>query len=416
MQTCGHADMQEKNQELHCKQIDRNKTMNIGIPKETFPGETRVAITPANVAQFKKIGAEVVIEENAGLAAGYLNSAYEEKGAKISKNRGELISGSDVVLQVRTLGANKERGLADLSFFKPGLWVMGHSEPLTELEAVQELAKTKVTSFSLELIPRITRAQSMDVLSSMATIAGYKGVILAAEYLPKIFPMYMTAAGTISPAQVFVIGAGVAGLQAIATAKRLGARVEAYDVRSAVKDQIESLGAKFVEMELSSDNAEDKGGYAKAQGEDFYQKQRELMAKVVARSDVVITTAAIPGKKSPILVTQDMVQGMKEGSVIVDLASERGGNCELTRAGETVRAHGVTILGPLNLAASVPYHASQLYGKNIATFLLNMIKDGKQHLDATDEIVYATLVTQGGEIVQPQIRELMHLPPLGSKN
>jgi NAD(P) transhydrogenase subunit alpha len=259
-------------------------------------------------------------------------------------------------------------------------------------------------------MPRITRAQSMDALSSMATVAGYKAVVLAANTLPRMFPMLTTAAGTIKPARVFVIGAGVAGLQAISTARRLGAPVEAYDVRPAAKEQVQSVGARFVELPLEAADAEDKGGYAKAQDESFYRRQREMMARVVAASDVVITTAAIPGKRSPVLVTGEMVQGMMPGSVIVDLAAERGGNCELTRADEVVRAHGVTIFGPTNLPATAPYHASQMYAKNIVTFVTHLVKDGQLTLAMDDEITRETLVVRGGQVVHERVQGLLTTP------
>ncbi|MCH7813313.1 MAG: NAD(P) transhydrogenase subunit alpha, partial [Planctomycetes bacterium] len=314
---------------------------------------------------------------------------------------------ADVILQVRSLGANPDAGQADLELLRKDQVVLGLSDPLGRPEAAKKLADTGVTAFSMELIPRITRAQSMDVLSSMATIAGYKAVLMAAAHLPRMFPMSMTAAGTIAPAKVFVIGAGVAGLQAIASAKRLGAVVSGYDVRPAVKEQVESLGGKFIEMELEAGQSEDKGGYAKELGEDFYRKQRELMTRVVAENDVVITTAAIPGKKSPVLVTADMVKGMAPGSVIVDLAAERGGNCELTKPDVTVEAHGVTIFGPTNLPATVPYHASQMYGKNIATLLLHLVKDGELVIDTDDEITAGTLVSKDGQVVNPRVRELL---------
>jgi NAD(P) transhydrogenase subunit alpha len=274
-----------------------------------------------------------------------------------------------------------------------------------------ELAGRGVTAFSMELMPRITRAQSMDALSSMATVAGYKAVLIAASELPRMFPMLMTAAGTLAPAHVFVVGAGVAGLQAIASSKRLGAKVEAYDVRPAVKDQIQSLGAKFVELPIEAAEAEDKGGYAKAQDESFYRRQREMMTKVVAASDVVITTAAVPGKKAPVLITAEMVAGMQPGSIIVDLAAERGGNCELTQPGQRLVSNGVVILGPTNLASTVPYHASQMYAKNVTTFLTYLIKDGKIQTGAEDEIVRETLVTHGGQIVSPRVREALGLEP-----
>jgi NAD(P) transhydrogenase subunit alpha len=383
--------------------------MIVGTTKETFPGERRVALTPHVVPQLTKAGCDVVIESGAGSEAGFPDAAYAEKGVKIAPDRAEVFRTADVLLQVRGLGANPDAGRADLALMRPSQTLIGAFEPLTAFDAAREVAAKGVTQFALELVPRITRAQSMDILSSMATIAGYKAVLLAAEHLPKMFPMMMTAAGTIKPAKVFVIGAGVAGLQAIASSRRLGGQVQAYDVRPAVKEQVESLGAKFIEMELDTGAAEDKGGYAKAMGEEFYQKQREMMTRVVAEQDVVITTAAVPGKKAPVLITAEMVRGMRPRSVIVDLAAERGGNCELTRPGETVMEHDVTIVGPTNLPATVPYHASQMYAKNISTFLLNMIKEGKLELDMEDEIVAETLVTRDGEIASPRIREAMGL-------
>jgi NAD(P) transhydrogenase subunit alpha len=381
--------------------------MIVGTVKETFPGEHRVAITPHIVPLLVKAGAEILVETGAGAAAGYPDAAYTEKGVKIVGTRAEVFQSADVILQVRGYGANPEQGRADLEHFRRGQIVIATFEPLTAGDPVRETAATGVSLFALELVPRITRAQSMDILSSMATIAGYKAVLLAASHLPKMFPMMMTAAGTITPAKVFIIGAGVAGLQAISCARRLGAVVHAYDVRPAVKEQVESLGGKFVEMELDASAAEDAGGYAKALGEDFYRKQRELMGAVIAESDVVITTAAVPGKKAPVLITADMARGMRPGSVIVDLAAERGGNCELTRAGETVTDGGVAILGPTNIPATVPYHASQMYAKNITTFLLNMVKDGALKVDLEDEIVQGALVTRDGEVVQPQVREAL---------
>jgi NAD(P) transhydrogenase subunit alpha len=381
--------------------------MIVGTTKETFPGERRVALTPHVVPQLTKAGCDVVIESGAGSDAGFPDAAYAEKGVKVVSDRAEVFRIADVVLQVRGLGANPDAGRADLALMRPSQTLIGAFEPLTAFDAAREVAAKGAIQFALELVPRITRAQSMDILSSMATIAGYKAVLLAAGHLPKMFPMMMTAAGTIKPAKVFVIGAGVAGLQAIASSRRLGGQVQAYDVRPAVKEQVESLGAKFIEMELDTGASEDKGGYAKAMGEEFYQKQREMMTRVVAEQDVVITTAAVPGKKAPVLITAEMVRGMRSRSVIVDLAAERGGNCELTRPGETVMEHDVTIVGPTNLPATVPYHASQMYAKNISTFLLNMVKEGKLELDMEDEIVAETLVTRDGEIASPRIREAM---------
>jgi NAD(P) transhydrogenase subunit alpha len=375
--------------------------MIVGVTKETFPGEKRVALIPANIPPLKKSGIEVVIESNAGLAAGYPDSAYKDKGAQVV-DRNKVFSSSDILLYVRGFGANPDNGKADLELMKKDQVVVGAMEPLTADNELKQLADKGITTYAMELVPRITRAQSMDILSSMATIAGYRAVLLAAESLPRMFPMMMTAAGTIAPAHVFVIGAGVAGLQAIASAKRMGAVVKAYDVRPAVKEQVESLGGKFVELELETGDSETKGGYAKEMSDDLIKKQREMMFKVVGESDVVITTAAVPGRKAPILVTSEMVKGMKPGSVIVDLAAERGGNCELTKAGETVIENEVRILGPVNLPADVPYHASQMYSKNLTNFLGLLVKDGALQLDSDDEILVATMVTKGGQVTLKQ--------------
>jgi NAD(P) transhydrogenase subunit alpha len=356
-----------------------------------------------------KLGHTLSVQAGAGMEAGYPDTAYKRKGATVVADRKELFASSDAILQVRGLGANSENGAADLELMRPDQVVVAMFDPLSAPESVQDVAQRKVTAFAMELMPRITRAQSMDVLSSQATIAGYKAVLIAADIAPRMFPMFMTAAGTISPAHVFVIGAGVAGLQAIATAKRLGAVVQAYDVRPAVKEQIESLGAKFVEMELETGTAEDKGGYAKDMGDEFIRKQRELMTRVVAENHIVITTAAIPGKKSPVLVTAEMVRGMMPGSVIVDLAAERGGNCELTKVDETVVEHGVTILGPSNLPGTVPFHASQMYARNLVTFLKEITKDGALALDMENEVHRDTLLARDGEVVHSRIRELLGL-------
>ena len=381
--------------------------MLVGIPTETYPDERRVALVPASLSALKKAGIDVLIEPGCGERAGYPDSAYVDRGAKLASARAEVFESADVILQVRAYGANPVAGRDDLALLRQGQVVIGHFEPLTALDCARQVAETGATLLAMEMIPRITRAQSMDVLSSMATLAGYKAVLLAAEHLPKIFPMMMTAAGTIAAARVLIIGAGVAGLSAIATARRLGAVVHAYDVRPVVKEQVLSLGAKFVEMELEADTAEAKGGYAREMNDEFYRKQRELMTRIVGDSDVVITTAAIPGRKSPVLVTEPMVGRMAPGSVVVDLAAERGGNCELTEAGETVVRHGVTILGPMNLPSTIPYHASQMYAKNLITLLLHLVKDGELTLDTGDEIVHDTLVTQAGAVVHPRIKELM---------
>ena len=383
--------------------------LQIGFVAESFPGEFRVAMIPAALSVFQKTGAEFVMEAGAGVRAGFLDSEYEGKGVRIA-TREEVFRSASVLLQVRSPGANPSNGAADLAAMRPGQTVIGFGEPLTEFDADRALAQRDVTFLSMELMPRITRAQSMDALSSMATIAGYKAVLIAADSLPRMFPMLMTAAGTIVAARVLVIGAGVAGLQAIATARRLGAVVSGYDIRSAVKEQVESLGARFVVLDVEAAGAEDKGGYAKAMGEDFYRRQRELMGGVLAEQQVVITTAAVPGRKAPILITAEMVARMAPGSVIVDIAAERGGNCELTRPGESVEHGGVRILGPVNLPAAVPYHASQMYARNIATFMKYLIKDGALVLNREDEIVRETLVTHAGEVVHPRVREAMGVP------
>lgn len=380
--------------------------MIVGVAKEVFPGERRVALVPAILPSLTKAGLEVVIEAGAGMEAGYWDQAYRDKGARIAASREEVLA-ADILLQVRTAGAAGGQAALNGARLKPGSVVIGMADPLGSPEAAQQAASTGVTLFALELLPRITRAQSMDVLSSMATIAGYRAVLLAATALPKMFPMMMTAAGTIRSAKVFVVGAGVAGLQAIASARRLGAIVSAYDVRPAVKEQVQSLGGKFLEIKMDVSQAEGKGGYAKEMDQAAIKKQQELMFGAVAESDVVITTAAVPGKRAPVLVTAEMVRKMSPGSVVVDLAAERGGNCELTRPGETVVDSGVTILGPANLPAEIPYHASQMYAKNIATFLLNMVDGGQVKLDMDDEIIRETLVAQGGKIVHPRVAEAL---------
>ncbi|HTQ60512.1 MAG TPA: Re/Si-specific NAD(P)(+) transhydrogenase subunit alpha [Candidatus Solibacter sp.] len=390
--------------------------MIVGVPRESFPGERRVAMVPAVVPSLTKVGMEVVVEAGAGNEAGYLDADYTAKGAKILPTRAEVFAAADIVIQVLCYGSNDRTGKADVPLYRPNQAIAGFLRPLGSMETIQEIASKGVTAFSVELMPRTTRAQSMDALSSMATISGYKAVVVAADTLPRLFPMMTTAAGTITPARVFIIGCGVAGLQAIATARRLGAVVSAYDLRPAVKEQVQSLGGRFVELPIEAKDAQDARGYATAQGEDFYKKQRELLGKVVAESDVVITAAVIPGKQSPILVTKEMVAAMAPGSVIVDLAAERGGNCELTRPGEQVVEHGVTIMGSINLASTVPYHASQMYAKNVATFLLHLVKDGKLQLNMQDEIVRDTLLTQGGEIVNARLREIYKLPALAAKS
>jgi NAD(P) transhydrogenase subunit alpha len=384
--------------------------MLIGVPKETFPGERRVALIPAILPTLKKAGFEVLVQAGAGSAAGYPDSTYEEKGARIAPERADVFRSADVVLQVLCYGSNDKTGKDDLPLLHRGQVLIGFLRPLGSLQVVQEVAVTGITAFAIELMPRITRAQSMDALSSMATICGYKAVLLAADTLPRLFPMFTTAAGTITPARVFVIGAGVAGLQAIATAKRLGAVVFAYDVRAAVREQVQSVGGRFVELPIEAQDAEDQRGYAKAQDEAFYRRQRELLGRVVAESDVVITAAIVPGRRSPVLVTGEMVERMAPRSVIVDLAAERGGNCELTHAGQVIVAHDVTIIGSINLASTVPYHASQMYSRNLAAFVLHLFRDGKLNLSPDDEITRETLLTHDGEVVNLRVRDFFSLP------
>ena len=388
--------------------------MIIGVPKEIYPGERRVALVPLVVPILGKSGCEVVIEAGAGEEAGYPDSHYVQKGAKIIPQRTAIFETADIIVQVLCYGSNDITGKADLPLLRRDQVLIGFLRPLGSMQVVQEIANTGVTSFSVELVPRTTRAQSMDALSSMGTICGYKAVLIAADTLPRIFPMLTTAAGTITPARVLIIGAGVAGLQAIATARRLGAVASAYDLRPAAKEQVQSLGGRFIELPLEAKDAQDARGYGTAQDESFYARQRELLGRVVAESDVVITAAVVPGKQSPVLVTAEMAKGMAPGSVIFDLASERGGNCELTRTGQTVIEHGVRIIGRINLASGVPYHASQMYARNVTAFILHILKDGKVRLDRDDEIIRETLLTSGGAAVNDRVREFFSLPAMVS--
>jgi NAD(P) transhydrogenase subunit alpha len=387
--------------------------MKIGVPRESYPGERRVAIVPAVIPSLLKAGFEVVVEAGAGTEAAFPDAEYIAKGAKILADRAEVFDVAEIIVQVLCHGSNDSTGRDDLVHMRPEHLLVGFLRPLGSIETIREVADRGVTSFAVELMPRTTRAQSMDALTSMATIAGYKSVVIGADRLPRLFPMLTTAAGTITPARVLVIGAGVAGLQAIATGRRLGAVVSAYDLRPASKEQVQSLGGRFVELPVEAVDAQDARGYARAQDDTFYERQRTLLGQVVAESDIVITAAVIPGKKSPVLVTADMVARMAPGSVIVDLAAERGGNCELTRAGELiVVSHGITIVGWLNLASTVPYHASQMYARNVSAFLLHLVKDGKPRMDLTDEIIRETLLTRGGEVVNARIREFFSLPAM----
>jgi len=388
----------------------------IGITRELVAGENRVSLCPDNVQSLVDKGLELWVEQNAGVQAGFSDDDYISVGAKVVSDRDELFAKSDVILQVQSFGSNTENADDDLKRLKAKQLVIGMMDPLAQPQAAQQVADTGATAIALEMVPRISRAQSMDVLSSMATLAGYRSVLLGAEAAPRILPMLMTAAGTLQPARVLIMGVGVAGLQACATAKRLGAVVEAYDVRPAAREQIISVGATPVELDLPTESSEGAGGYAKKQSEEFLRMQREQMTEVVARQDIIITTAAIPGAKSPILVTEDMLKAMKTGSVLVDLAAERGGNCESTQMGKTVVAHGVTIVGPENLASDVAFHASQMYGNNIQTLLELILEEGQINLDFEDEIVAGTVIAHGGEVPHPYMRKLLDLPSLENES
>ena len=382
--------------------------MIVGVPMETYPGERRVAMVPSVIPLLLKAGCEVLVQRGAGIAAGYEDDAYVTRGAKLAESRAEVFATADIIIQVLCHGANDKSGEADLPLIRRGQVLVGFLRPLGSPRTVAEIAATGATAFAVELMPRITRSQSMDAQSAMATVCGYKAVITAADLLPRFFPMLTTAAGTITPARVLVLGAGVAGLQAIATSRRLGAVVSAYDVRPAVKEQIVSVGGRFIELPLETTQAEDSRGYAQAQGESFYRRQREVLAKVIAESDVVITTAVVPGQKAPTLVTGEMVATMARGSVIIDLAAERGGNTELTEAGKIATTpNGVRIFAPLNLAGEVPVNASSLYAKNLYTFLETMIdkKDKTLKVNWDDEIVKGTLVAKDGKIVHPNLTQ-----------
>ncbi|NIP29626.1 MAG: Re/Si-specific NAD(P)(+) transhydrogenase subunit alpha [Candidatus Dadabacteria bacterium] len=383
--------------------------MIVGLLKETYPNEKRVAVVPEGIATLKKAGIEVQLESGAGENAGFTDKKYQEAGGKVVLDRTEIFSNSDVILQVRGIGIDMDSSSSDLSMLKPDQLIIGFFDPFFNIEAIKELARRNVCTLAMELIPRISRAQPMDALSSQSNIAGYKAAIIAAEMLPRMFPMMITAAGTITPSRVLVIGAGVPGLQAMATCRRLGAVVSAYDIRPAVKEQVESLGAKFIELKLETKESEQEYGYAKEMDEDFYTKQRNIMKDIVAENDVIITTASVPGKKAPILITSDMVDAMKPGSVIVDIACAQGGNCELTETGKVIIRNGITITGPLNIPSSVPYHSSKMYSKNIINLLLLMVEEGKLNLNVDDQIIRDSIVTMNGQIVNKQVREIFGL-------
>jgi NAD(P) transhydrogenase subunit alpha len=373
--------------------------MKVAVLKETRPDEHRVALVPQGVQQLVKAGLEVTVQSGAGAASGASDDDYRAAGASIAPDAAKALSGADIVLHINPPSAEEVGGMGE------GSILVSFLNPLVDLDLVRRLQSRKITGISMELVPRITRAQSMDALSSQATVAGYKAVMMAADHLPKFLPMFTTAAGTIRPAKALVLGAGVAGLQAIATAKRLGAVVEAFDVRPAVKEQVQSLGAKFLETEHDM-TAEGEGGYAKELSEEQHKKELELIAAHIKDADLVISTAAIPGRKAPVLITEDMLKSMKDGSVIVDLASETGGNCELTKHGEKVIAHGVQLIGPANIATTIPVHASQMYSKNIITLVGEFVsmKDGTLNLDFTNDVVGPSTVTHGGEIVNERVK------------
>ena len=381
--------------------------MLVAVPKESFPGETRVALIPAGIAPLKKAGLEVAVEAGAGAAALHSDAEYESHGARIETDRKALLGQADIILLVRGPGDFVQYPAEDLAACKKGAAFLAFLDPLGQPEMMRDLANRGLTLFSMELMPRITRAQSMDALSSMASIAGYKAVLMAADHAPTIFPMMMTAAGTIKPTKVFVLGAGVAGLQAIATAKRLGAVVEGYDIRTEVREQIESLGGKFVEIKVDVETKTGAGGYAAQQSPEYYARQQELLGQHLSGVDVIVTTAAVPGRKAPVLITEAMMEGLRPGTVVVDLAAERGGNCALTEAGQLVERRGVKILGPINVPAQVPAHASQMYSRNIQTFLSHLVKDGQLQFDLEDEITAGTLVAHEGKVTHPRVQQAL---------
>mgnify|MGYP006288222735 CR=1 FL=1 len=381
--------------------------MILGIAKEHYPDETRVALTPEVVPELVDIGLEPVVQEGAGQSSGFSNSSYEAAGATIVNTREEVYKKGDIVAQIHGFGSQREDHLEELDLYEQGQVLVGLQNPRGRPRRLEKLADRGLTVFAMELIPRISRAQNMDVLSSQATVSGYKSVLIAANEIPKMMPMMMTAAGTVTAARTLVIGAGVAGLQAIATAKRLGSEVRAHDVRSNVKEEVESLGAKFVPVPAGDE--QDSGVYAEERGEEFYERQRRLLLDIVPESDLVITSAAVPGKKAPVLLTRKMVEGMDRGSVVVDLAAEQGGNCELTESNEEMEmANGVKIIGPTNLPSKLPVHASNMYSNNINNFLKYLISDGKINLDMEDNIIENTLVVKEGKILNDQLREALN--------
>ena len=380
--------------------------MVIAVPKEILPGENRVACVPDVVSKFIKAGFELQVEKDAGLSAGFTNAMYESAGAKVIDNLNELYSSAEIVLKVQRPLDHPEAGKHELDLMKEGTILITFLYPLNHSDLAKKCAEKKINVLSMDMIPRTTLAQKMDALSSQANIAGYKSVIMCADALGKIFPLMMTAAGTISPAKVVIMGAGVAGLQALGTAKRLGAVVEVSDIRTAVKEEVQSLGGKFIEVQTDED-MQDEGGYAKEASEEFLKKQKELIFKHVTDADIVITTALVPGKKAPVLVTEEMVKNMKPGSVILDMAVEFGGNCEVSVIGKTVKKHNVTIIGEPNLPSLVPTHSSDMYAKNILSLVTHIGKEGKVELNLEDEIVQGSLITNNGEVIHQRIKDLL---------
>ena len=390
---------------MESSEIPNNKLI-LGIPCETHPEERMVSLVPQNVAALKELGVEVLIENNAGIKAGFNNQQYEDAGASILTSRTEIFNSANVIAQVRGPSKNPESGQKDIANLGNTHIIIGFLHPHFSINEMHQIAQKGTTSIAMELIPRITKAQNMDALSSLANLAGYKSVLLAASVMPKIFPLMMTASGTIRPAKILVLGAGVAGLQAIATAKRLGALVTGYDIRPAVKEQVESLGAKFLEDDFKNTEVETDSGYAKEMSDDFYANQQKLLLRAIAETDAVITTAAIPGKKAPILITSEMVSNMKAGSVIVDLAAETGGNCELTEINQTVNHNGVSIVGTTNLHSTLPTDASQVYSNNISNLVSYIVKNNDSEIKIEDPILKEVVVTHKGNIVHPVIKEL----------
>ncbi len=390
---------------------EEDRFVKIAVIKEIYPGETRVALIPANVSKLTQAGLTVAVETGAGEAAGFDDDRYVEAGAVIAADRTEALKDAEVVLTHHGRGDELDALLPHLT---RGQTLVAMMDPLAGPQVAQKLAEAGINGVALELVPRITRAQAMDVLSSNATIAGYKAALLGATHSHQLFPMMMTAAGTLKPARVFIMGVGVAGLQACATAKRLGAVVEAYDIRPAAREQILSVGARPVELNIEAEDTETSGGYAKEQSAEFIARQQQAMADVLAQQDVVITTAAIPGRKAPVLITEAQLMQMKPGAVIIDLAAETGGNCELTQAGEAVVHHGVTIIGPKNFAATVPNHASQMFGTNLTNLLMLMAKEGQLNWDFEDEIIRDVTISKDGEVVSARLRELLGLPALNA--